>query len=102
MNLNGKNLTYYSLRHFGITARLVAKVPHYEVAKFDDTDTPVDVYRFHARGCSCPARSKSCKHTKMLNAWKRAGSPEGVVYNDSIEEISNIFTCSIIPTTDPR
>ena len=42
---------------------------NYEVAKFDDTDTPVDVYRFHARGCSCPARSKSCKHTKMLNAW---------------------------------
>ena len=75
---------------------------NYEVAKFDDTDTPVEVYRFHARGCSCPARSKSCKHTKMLNAWRRAGSPEGVVYNDSIEEISNIFTCSIIPITDSR
>mgnify|MGYP001156758556 FL=1 len=75
---------------------------NYEVAKFDDTDTPVDVYRFHARGCSCPARSKSCKHTKMVNAWKRAGSPEGVVYNDSIEEISNIFTSSIISDSSIR
>lgn len=34
----GKQLTYYSLRHFGITARLMAKVPHYEVAKFAGTD----------------------------------------------------------------
>ena len=38
MKLTGKNLTYYSLRHFGITARLMAKVPHYEVAKFAGTD----------------------------------------------------------------
>ena len=34
----GKKLSYYSLRHFGITARLMAKVPHYEVAKFAGTD----------------------------------------------------------------
>lgn len=34
----GKQFTYYSLRHFGITARLMAKVPHYEVAKFAGTD----------------------------------------------------------------
>ena len=34
----GKHLTYYSLRHFGITARLMAGVPHYEVAKFAGTD----------------------------------------------------------------
>ncbi len=36
--LTGKKLTYYSLRHFGITARLMAKVPHYQVAKFAGTD----------------------------------------------------------------
>jgi integrase len=36
--LTGKKLTYYSLRHFGITARLMAKVPHYEVAKFAGTN----------------------------------------------------------------
>ena len=36
--ITGKKLSYYSLRHFGITARLMAKVPHYEVAKFAGTD----------------------------------------------------------------
>ena len=33
-----KNLSFYSLRHFGITARLYAKVPHYEVAKMPGTN----------------------------------------------------------------
>jgi len=32
-----KKLTYYSLRHFGITARLMAKVPVYEVSKIAGT-----------------------------------------------------------------
>lgn len=32
-----KNLSYYSLRHFGITARLYAGVHHYEVAKLAGT-----------------------------------------------------------------
>ena len=75
---------------------------NYEVAKFDDTDTPVDVYHFYTRGCSYPARTRSCKHTKMVNAWKRAGFPEGVVYNDNVDEISNIFTSSIISHSASR
>ena len=33
-----KTFTYYSLRHFGITARLYAKVPIYEVAKLAGTN----------------------------------------------------------------
>ena len=33
-----KHLSYYSLRHFGITARLMAKVPVYEVAKLAGTN----------------------------------------------------------------
>ncbi len=33
-----KTLSYYSLRHFGITARLYAGVPHYEVAKLAGTN----------------------------------------------------------------
>jgi len=33
-----KQYTYYSLRHFGITARLYAKVPIYEVAKLAGTN----------------------------------------------------------------
>lgn len=32
-----KDLSYYSLRHFGITARLYAGVNHYEVAKLAGT-----------------------------------------------------------------
>lgn len=32
-----KNLSFYSLRHFGITARLMAKVPVYEVSKIAGT-----------------------------------------------------------------
>ena len=75
---------------------------NYEVAKFDDTDTPVDVYSFNTRGCSCPARRSSCKHTKMVNAWKRAGFPEGLVYDDNIKEISNIFTYTTITISISR
>ena len=33
-----KNLSFYSLRHFGITARLMAKVPVYEVSKLAGTN----------------------------------------------------------------
>ena len=33
-----KKLSFYSLRHFGITARLYAKVNHYEVAKMAGTN----------------------------------------------------------------
>jgi integrase len=32
-----KKLTYYSLRHFGITMKLYAKTPHYDVAKIAGT-----------------------------------------------------------------
>jgi integrase len=32
-----KKLTYYSLRHFGITMKLYAKTPHYDVAKLAGT-----------------------------------------------------------------
>ena len=33
-----KKLSYYSLRHFGITARLYAGVPYYDVAKLAGTN----------------------------------------------------------------
>ena len=33
-----KTFSYYSLRHFGITARLYSKVPYYEVAKVAGTN----------------------------------------------------------------
>jgi len=33
----GKKLTFYSLRHFGITRKLYKKTPHYTVAKYAGT-----------------------------------------------------------------
>lgn len=55
------------------------------LAKFENTDTPTDVYSISEKGCNCPARSRACKHTKIASAWKRSGEPIGVIYNDSAE-----------------
>ena len=66
------------------------KIGH-EIAKFDDTDSPVDVYTITSRGCSCPARSRSCKHTRILRAWS-SNIVEGIVYSDDAQEIGNIFS----------
>lgn len=63
---------------------------HYEVAKFDDSDSPIDVYTIYPRRCSCPAMSKSCKHVKMLNAWVKAGEPIGAVFDDEINIINTL------------
>lgn len=43
-----KNLSYYSLRHFGITARLYAGVNHYEVSKLAGTSvTHIETHYEH-------------------------------------------------------
>lgn len=55
----------------------------YEMAKFEDSDSPTSVYLFTPRGCSCPSYSSSCKHTKILKAWKKAGEIPGTVYDDT-------------------
>ena len=65
----------------------------YEIAKFEDTDSPTAIYKFTTRGCSCPAGRRSCKHTKILNKWKQDNEPAGHVYNDSAEVIA------ILPVT---
>ena len=36
-HITGKTLTYYSFRHWCITARLMSRIPHYEVAKMAGT-----------------------------------------------------------------
>jgi len=64
---------------------------NYEVAKFDDSDSPLEVYTFYSRGCSCPARSRSCKHDKILKAWEKAGSKAGLVFDDSAHIIGDLF-----------
>lgn len=62
----------------------------YNLAKFDDSDTPVDVYTISDRGCNCPSRYRSCKHVKMLNEWKALGAIPGVVYDDELKIIGRL------------
>lgn len=64
---------------------------NYEIAKFDDSSQPLDVYIFYSRGCSCPSRSNNCKHTAILKAWQKAGKPEGAVYDDAANLITTLF-----------
>lgn len=64
----------------------------HEVSKFDDSDTPLDVYTISSRGCNCPARSRNCKHYRMKKAWETNGSLLGEVYDDSIKVIGYIFS----------
>lgn len=62
----------------------------YELAKFEDSDTPTAVYIFTERGCSCPSYRRSCKHLAIMKAWKRAGEPVGVVYDDTASVIATL------------
>jgi hypothetical protein len=66
-------------------------VAHYEIAKFDDSTEPVDVYIFGTRGCSCPSYHSRCKHVRILDIWKAAGEPAGTVYNDEGVVLGNLF-----------
>ena len=63
----------------------------HEVAKFDDSSLPLDIYSISDRGCNCPARSRSCKHTRMVKAWQKNGSLLGEVYDDNLNVIGYIF-----------
>jgi hypothetical protein len=62
----------------------------YELAKFEDSDDPTAVYKFTQRGCTCPAGRRSCKHTKILTAWKLAGEIAGFVYDDEAKHIATL------------
>ena len=64
----------------------------HEVAKFDDSSSPLDVYSISDRGCNCPARSRSCKHTRKVKAWQKNGSLLGEVYDDNIKVIGYLFS----------
>lgn len=63
----------------------------YELAKFEDYCEPTAVYLFTTRGCSCPSYRRNCKHTAILNSWKKAGEPVGAVYSDDAKEINRLF-----------
>ena len=58
-----------------------------EVAKFNESSLPIDVYSFNSRGCTCPARTRSCKHSRMIDEWESRGRPVGLVFDDNAEVI---------------
>lgn len=62
-----------------------------ELAKFDETDRPIDVYTIAQGRCNCPSRYKVCKHTKIVTKWNKAGNPVGVVYDDDANQIGSIW-----------
>lgn len=58
-----------------------------ELAKFEDTDRPIDVYTIREKKCNCPSRYRSCKHVKIAAEWEKNGCPLGVVYDDTAKHI---------------
>jgi hypothetical protein len=74
-----------------VSQYLLRKGKHfYEIAKFEDSDSPTAVYLFTKRGCGCPAGRRDCKHTKILKAWQQAGEVIGFVYNDEASHIASL------------
>lgn len=70
---------------------LLRKGKHfYELAKFEDSDTPTALYSFTKRGCTCPAGRRGCKHTKIMSVWKALGEPAGFVFNDEANHIGTL------------
>jgi hypothetical protein len=62
----------------------------YELAKFEDSAEPTAIYVFTKRGCSCPSRYSSCKHSKILKAWKEQKELPGIVYDDNANIIGRL------------
>ena len=63
-----------------------------EVAKFDDSREPIDVYTFNQRGCGCPARTRSCKHIRIVKAWEKADKQLVLVFDDNANIIGSMFS----------
>ena len=63
-----------------------------EVAKFDDSREPIVVYTFYQRGCGCPARTRSCKHIRIVKAWEKADKQLGLVFDDNANIIGSMFS----------
>jgi len=67
-----------------------------EITKFEDRTYPSGTYTITDTRCFCPARTRSCKHMKIYRHWKRNGMKIGVVYDDSANEISNLFSWNFL------
>lgn len=64
---------------------------NYQIAKFEDSRYPINIYNIYSNRCSCPARTSSCKHIKIFKEWDKLGKPLGVVFDDNLKIIGNII-----------
>lgn len=78
-----KPMSDYLLRKKGIN--------RYAIAKFEDSDSPIDVYNITSGKCSCPSRYANCKHSKLLKIWKQKEEPLGVIYDDLGNVTGSVF-----------
>jgi len=63
----------------------------HEIAKFEESSYPSDVYRISERKCFCPSRYSSCKHLKIFKVWKDEDYPTGKIYDDQAQVIGELF-----------
>jgi len=69
---------------------LLRKVSNnFEISKFEDTSLPTAVYKVSHNSCTCPS-TRLCKHIKILDKWKKAGSIFGEVYGDTTEKVGQL------------
>ncbi len=63
----------------------------YEIAKFEESSYPADVYRISDRKCYCPSRYNTCKHLKIFKSWESDNYSIGSVYNDQAKKVGELF-----------
>ena len=63
----------------------------HEIAKFEESNRPLDVYRVSERKCDCPSRYLTCKHVKIFKTWQSDNYPSGRVYDDHAQVVGELF-----------
>ena len=63
----------------------------HEIAKFEESNHPIDVYRVSERKCDCPSRYRACKHVKIFKTWQSDNYPIGRVYDDQANVVGELF-----------
>ena len=72
----------------------------YELAKFEDHNTPTDIYSIWRDECNCPGaykpytrgERKPCKHTEILKRWLDYGDDKiGMVYDSETDSFFRMF-----------
>lgn len=83
----------YYIKNEGEMAQYIVRKGKFthEVAKFEESNIPTGVYRLTDSRCDCPARTSSCKHRRILKAWKDNGNVVGAILSDEATVIGNLF-----------